>query len=216
MEWLWSFVTAIFGWWIGHRESIKDRGRGVEECAQAAFSIEHSLVGFILERDRQRLKDAFKDVDLSDTKQVHAVAQSVGSIYAEIIRCEAFADARDSNFSKQDCEAWQRTFDKEMPPVGYKQGYLQAIVDVIAGVKEYAPKYFEEQEATSLVARIDQSQRMFAGPPAGFYLDNYDPNGRALGADLLVGVVTRTFHRAEKERGAISVTAGDSNQSLTD
>ena len=209
MEWLWSLVTALVGWWLGHRQSMQDRKRGVEEGAQAAFSIELALVSAIMERDRLRLKVAFEAVDLGDTKRVRDVAQLAGEIYAEIIRRDAFDDARVSNFSQHDRESWQRAFDQEMPPVGYKQGYLQAIKDVITGTEEYAQKYFEEAVAKALVARIDQSQRKFSGPPGGFYLESYDPNGKVLGAELLVEVVVRTFDRAEKERGAISASAAD-------
>jgi len=202
MEWLWSFVTAIVGWWIGHRQKAEDRKRAIEEGAQSAFNIEHGLVSFLLERDRQRLKDAFNDVDLSDTKQVRAVAQVAGELYAEIIRRDAFGDARVSNFSQHDRDSWRRAFDQPMPSVGYQQGYLQAIKDIISGAEEYAPKYFDEVVAKDLIAGIDQSQRKFTGPPAGIYLDAYDPNGKVLGAKLLVDVVSRTFDRAEKERGA--------------
>jgi len=140
MEWLWSIVTAIVGWLLGLWQSAQDRKRGVEEGAQAAFDMELALVGwFLLERDQKRLKAAFKDVDLTDTKQVRDVAEIIGNIYAEIIRREAFNDARVNNVSPHDRESWRRAFDEDMPPVGYEQGYLQGIRDVLKGASKVAP-----------------------------------------------------------------------------
>ena len=158
------------------------RRRGVEEGAQAAFDIETALVGFLLERDRQRLKGAFKDVDLSDAKQVRAVAQVAGQIYAEIIRRDAFNDARVSNFSRHDREAWERAFDQEMPSVGYEQGYLQGIRDVLKGAGDIAPACLEPDGVASLEAWAKHERNL------GFsWVD-----GKAIGRQLL------TFHRLSK------------------
>jgi hypothetical protein len=176
MEWLWSFVTAIVGWWIGHRQKAEDRRRAIEEGAQAAFNIEHGVVSFLRERDRQRLKDAFKDVDLSDTKQVRAVAQVAGELYAEIIRRDAFGDARVSNFSQHDRESWKRAFDQEMPSIGYQQGYLQAIRDVIAGAGQVAPSYLEHDGIASFEAWAKHERNL------GFsWVD-----GKSVGRQLLI------------------------------
>ena len=49
MEWLWSIITALGGWWLGHRQSSQDRKRGVKEGAEDAFDMmEIALVGGIL------------------------------------------------------------------------------------------------------------------------------------------------------------------------
>ena len=183
MEWLWSIVTGIVGWWIGHRESVEQRRRGVEEGAQAAFSIDIALVPSVLQRDGRRLKDAFTEVDLSDTKQVRAVAQVAGEIYAEIIRRDAFSDARHSNFSRHDREAWQRAFDQEMPGVGYEQGYLQGVRDVLKGAGEIAPTYLEPDGVASLEAWAKHERNL------GFsWVD-----GKAIGRQLLA------FARASRD-----------------
>ena len=199
MEWLWSVVTAIGGWLIGHWQSNQDWKRGIKQGAQAAFDIESELASFLFERDRLRVREAFGNVDLTDVTQVRKVALIIGEIYSEIIRRRAFADAMVGNIREHDREAWKRTFDEEMPEVGYSQGYLRAIKDVIAGAEQSAEKYFEPEVAAALVKRIDESQRVFAGSS---YMDIYEPDGKALGAELLVEVVCRTFDRAEKERGA--------------
>ena len=47
IEWLWTIVTAVVGWRIGHRQSREDRKRGVEEGAQAVFGTELAF-GFAL------------------------------------------------------------------------------------------------------------------------------------------------------------------------
>lgn len=175
MEWLWSIVTAVVGWWIGHRQSMDDRKRGVEEGAQAAFNIQHALVDVLMERDRQRLNEAFKTVDLGDPSQVRQVAQVAGEIYAEIIRRDAFDDARVSNFSQHDRESWQRAFDQEMPPVGYEQGYLQGIRDVLKGANEIALACLKADEFSNFETWCKRERNL------GFsWVD-----GKAIGRELL-------------------------------
>lgn len=176
MDWLWSIVTAIGGWWLGHWQSSQYRKRGVEEGAQAAFSIELALVGFLLERDRQCLKDAFRDVDLTDPKQVRDVAQVVGGIYADIIRQDAFSDARISNFSPHDRESWRRRFDSEMPQVGYEQGYLQGVRDVLQGASQIAPETLDSDALANFETWAKQNRS------AGFsWID-----GKSIGRQLMI------------------------------
>ena len=154
---------------------MEARKRGIEEGAQAALGMETALVTVHLERDRQRLKDAFKDVDLSDTQRVRAVAHVAGQIYAEIIRRDAFNDARVSNFSHHDREAWEHAFDQEMPAVGYEEGYLQAIRDVLKGAGEIAPAYLEPDGVANLEAWAKRERNL------GFsWVD-----GKAIGQQLL-------------------------------
>lgn len=138
MEWIWSLATAIGGWWLGHWQSTQDRKNGIEEGAQAALEIEHSLVSFLLERDRERIKAVYSNANLSNPKEIRNAAGLAGNIYAEIIRRDAFSDARGGYYTEHDRTSWKRAFDENMPPVGYPDGYLQAIKDVLAGAEEYA------------------------------------------------------------------------------
>lgn len=58
------------------------------------------------ERDRLGLKEVFKDLDLTDMKQV--VRDVAGKICGEINRRDALGDAKNGHFTEHDRESWKR------------------------------------------------------------------------------------------------------------
>jgi hypothetical protein len=155
----------------------------------------------VFEGDRAVLATIFKDLAVHDPESVRKAGQSAGEAYAAIIRRDAFEDCRRGNFTEADRAVWKRTFDNEMPPLSYCQGYLQAIKDVMAGATDEARKYLEADTVRQLADWVDKSQRRFAGLPAGIYLDSYEPDGKLLGAELVSQTVVSTFRRVEAEQG---------------
>lgn len=202
MEWLVSVFTGFLGWLIGHLESTAQRRRGIEEGAQAVlFGIEHGLTGGVTPpSDQQLLKPIFSNVPMHDPVSVREAALSAGQAYYRLIRRDAFEDCRRADFAEADRVEWKRAFGKDMPPLAYDQGYLQAIKDVISGATDRGRKFFEADVVTEMMDWLDKSQREFAGAPAFIYLDHYKPDGKLLGAELLSQTVVQTFRRADAEQ----------------
>jgi hypothetical protein len=185
--------------WILSRSSTEGRARGVEEGSNAAFTLGDELGHIALDRDRARLRNIFAGANLKDTAEVRKAAESAAKVYAEIIRRQAFEDAREGNISAVDRAAWKRAFDTEMPAVGYAQGYQQAINDVVSGATEAAPHFeFSQKDIGALVEEMDKSQREFL-MPAGVYSRSYAPDGKALAVALLNRAVLVTYQRARKD-----------------
>lgn len=125
---LWSLATGAGGWLLGFWQNHQERKRGIEEGAQAAFSgFESAMPAPPEPWDRKRLSEVFKDDDRTEYNAIHETAMAAGEVYAEIIRREAFRDA------------WEAAYGEDMPPVGYQQGHLAAIRDVVKGATEVAP-----------------------------------------------------------------------------
>jgi hypothetical protein len=202
MEWLVSVFTGFLGWLMGHLESVAQRRRGIEEGAHAALlGFEYGLNpgGPILPTDKELLNPILKNVAMHDPEAVRKAAEAAGEAYRSIIRRDALEDCQRSYFSDIDRAEWKRTFGKEMPPLAYDQGYLQAIKDVISGATDRGRDFFEADDLAEMMDWLDKTQREFSGEPAFIYL-GYKPDGKLLGAELLSQTVVHTFRRADAEQ----------------
>lgn len=197
LETLGIIIFVVATGWLSRR-------KGIEEGAQAALKIENGLTFMPTETDREPFEEIYRGVVWHDPKSISNATLEAGKTYEMIIRRGAIEDVHMDNISEADKDEWKRFIGKDMPPVSYDQGYLQAIKDVIAGTSETALKYFEAEVAEQLTERITECQYRFA-LPLGYIEGIYDPNGKVLGSEILVHTVGHTFDRARSESNDDSI-----------
>jgi hypothetical protein len=191
MEFIWSLLSFIGGWLASYWQNLHHEKQGIEQGARAAFSIENSLPDYLL-KAHPDISDTFKNLDWQSTPRISDAADRLGRAYRSVIRYDAFSDAQQDNIHHADRAEWKLQRGEDMPPVTFHEGYVQALVDIMEGMRHQAPRYFPDHVIQDVLHDLDASQRegLDLAYEGTYYSTNWKPNGREFGTLLIDAIIT--------------------------